>query len=435
MSKVKLKFDERFRDSVIAIYPKPANYKTTVLKAIENRGTIPAVNEVFRINETFLQEFPELEGFVEIFQTQEISKANVIIDRRNSNVSVKGTSREGEIDLKQSIEYANNSGTYTVNFSEDFSGSTDISFLVSKQNVPISLPYFDTILDITEVDVNGAITRVEFNNSINISFRNTFEQSAAGGQLMGDIKITEGNYYIQGENNLLIRVEIGYIDIEGKKTLAVKNHEILNGGNSYEITNFRVKIYDGYSELIVKQTLTNGTWSIPSEELIEGFYYNISFYAEDDSSFSGTFERVDNKFKYLERIKRVAADAVMNADNIMLQNPDMNLVKSLNETLAKDYDGVIFSNPCECKMVDSTGYMFLSGDTSSENPEDVQVYIYRGQNLLDGGMQPPIWNPDGDIRPTPISQVVRPEKFLMKNIVLRNIYAATPDGEIPAVIL
>lgn len=416
MSKVKLKFDERFRDSIIAVYPKPVNYTRIVLDAIENRKTIPAVNEVFSLEksiDTFIQEFPELEGFLEIFQTQEISKANVIIDRKNSNITIKGTSREGEIDLKQSIEYANNSGTYTVNFSEDFSGSTDVSFEVSKQNVPIAMPYFDTILDITEVDVNGAVTKIEFNNPLNSSFN----YASAAAQELANTEISEGDYYIQ-DGNLLIRLGIGYIEIGGKIVLTIKNFEILNGGDSYKVDSFPVKIYDGYSELIVKELLTNGTWSIPSEELIEGFYYNISFYAQDDSSFSGIFERVDNKFKYLERIKRLNSDLVMNADNIKLENIDMNFLQNVTGALARDYDGILFSNPCECKMVDSTGYMFLSGDTTSQNLEDVQVYINRGQTTIGVEIGTPIDSVDGGIRPIPISQVVRPDKFLMKNIVL-----------------
>ena len=401
MSKIKLKFDNRLNGNIIAIYPKPVNYKSTVLNAIETKQSIPSVNEVFNIDETFLQEFPELEGFLEIFQSQETSKVNVIIDRKNSNVTIKGTSSEGDINLEQTIEYANNSGTYTVNFSEDFSDSTEVSFSVSKQNVPISLPYFSTILDITEVDVNGAVTSVEFNNSLNSGFNK-------------NIEITEGDYYIQREN-LLISVEIGYVENEGKKILTIKNHQILNGGDSNTVDSFSVKIYDGYSEQIVEEILTNGTWSIPSEELIEGFYYNISFSAKDGYSFSGFFERIDNKFKYLERIKSVNDSAATSTDNIKLENLDSNFIQRTIGVLEKDYNGVMFSNPCECKMIDSTGYMFLSGDTSSETPEDVQVYINRGRiDFFD------------DIRPAPISQVVRPNKFLMKNIVLTRSYAEIP---------
>jgi hypothetical protein len=401
MSKIKLKFDNRLNGNIIAIYPKPVNYKSTVLNAIETKQSIPSVNEVFNIDETFLQEFPELEGFLEIFQSQETSKVNVIIDRKNSNVTIKGTSSEGDINLEQTIEYANNSGTYTVNFSEDFSDSTEVSFSVSKQNVPISLPYFSTILDITEVDVNGAVTSVEFNNSLNSGFNK-------------NIEITEGDYYIQREN-LLISVEIGYVENEGKKILTIKNHQILNGGDSNKVDSFSVKIYDGYSEQIVEEILTNGTWSIPSEELIEGFYYNISFSEKDGYSFSGFFERIDNKFKYLERIKSVNDSAATSTDNIKLENLDSNFIQRTIGVLEKDYNGIMFSNPCECKMIDSTGYMFLSGDTSSENPEDVQVYINRGRiDFID------------DIKPAPISQVVRPNKFLMKNIVLTQSYAEIP---------
>lgn len=415
MSKIKLKFDNRLNRNIIAIYPKPENYKNIVLKAIETDQKIPSVNEVFSLEksiDTFIQEFPELEGFLEILETQDVSKANVIIDRKNSNVTIKGTSSEGDIDLKQTIEYANNSGTYTVDVSEGFSGNTEVYFSVFKQNVPIALPYFDTILDISEVDRNGAVTKIEFNNPLNSGFNkvNSTQEELA------NIKITEGDYYIQNEN-LLIRVGIGYVEIEGKKILTIKNHQILNGGDSNKVSSFPVKIYDGYTQEIVNQTLTNGVWSIPSGELIEGFYYNISFYAKNDSSFSGIFERVDSKFKYLERIKRVNPDLATSADNIKLENLDITFIQSVTGALAKDYDGVAFSNPCECKMVDSTGYMFLSGDTASQNPEDVQVYINRGKDIVDAGIGIPVMPPDG-IRPTAISQVVRPNKFLMKNIVL-----------------
>ena len=90
MSKIKLKFDNRLDGNIIiAVYPKPENYKSVVLKAIESEQKIPAVNEVFDLEKSidlFLQEFHEkhrrLKLLSNLLYLLESSNHHILVDER-----------------------------------------------------------------------------------------------------------------------------------------------------------------------------------------------------------------------------------------------------------------------------------------------------------------------------------------------------------------
>lgn len=85
----------------------------------------------------------------------------------------------------------------------------------------------------------------------------------------------------------------------------IDGYEIINGGTGYivgEPKPMDVKISNGFQENIVVENLTNGTWSIPQQEIVEGFFYDIVF-DSGEVSFSGRFKRVGNRLSSVDRVE------------------------------------------------------------------------------------------------------------------------------------
>jgi len=305
MSVISLKYDSRFGEKglIFAQYPKSRGYRQAVLDAINLKQTPPKINESFDSVELALESFPELSG---IRIDDNTSKIVVNINRVSGLVSGTKTSLNVEKDeviteIDNTTIYADNSGTY-----ESFDGRElvdGVFFSVSKSNVPNPLVLFTVQMNVTEVDVNGVITDVEFQN-LEIS-RNIYDVPDAG------------EYYIQNQSiegvDILVKLIISKNEesIEGKLliTYEIESYEILNGGSGYSLdTQFQSRVTNGYIENVVnKVLLTGGTWSIPSNEIEEGFFYNIVF-DSGEVSFSGIFERVDGRFKKVNDITNLKED-------------------------------------------------------------------------------------------------------------------------------
>jgi hypothetical protein len=306
MSIINLKYDSRFgkRGLFLAQYPKPIGYRQTVLDAINLKQTPPKINESFDSFELALQRFPELSG---IRIDDRTSKIVVNINRvsglvNGTKISLNDEESEVVTEIDNTTIYSDNSGTYE-SF-DDRELVDGVSFNVSKSNTPNPLVLFTVQMNVTEVDVDGVITDVEFQN-LEIS-RNIYDKPDAG------------EYYIQDLKNqdILVKLIISKNEelIEGKLliTYEIESYEILNGGSGYSLdTQFQSRVTSGYVENVVNKTvLTGGTWSIPSTEIEEGFFYNIVF-DSGEVSFSGIFERVDGRFKKVNVITNLnAADAV-----------------------------------------------------------------------------------------------------------------------------
>lgn len=302
MNIINLKYDNRFgeRGLVFAQYPKPSGYRQTVLDAINLKQPPPKINESFDSVELALERFPELS---EIIIDDNTSKIVVNINRvsglvNGTKISLNDEKDEVITEIDNTTIYADNSGTY-----ESFDGRElvdGVSFNVSKSNTPNPLVLFTVQMNVTEVGVDGVITDVEFQN-LEIS-KNIYDEPDAG------------EYYIQDLKNqdILVKLIISKNEesIEGKliTTYEIESYEILNGGSGYSLdTQFQSRVTNGYTENVVNKTLlTNGTWSIPSNEIEEGFFYNIVF-DSGEVSFSGIFERVDGRFKKANDITKLNA--------------------------------------------------------------------------------------------------------------------------------
>ncbi len=303
MNIINLKYDSRFgeRGLLFAQYPKPIGYRQAVLDAINLKQTPPKINESFDSVELALQRFPELSG---IRIDDRTSKIVVNINRvsglvNGTKISLNDEKDEVITEIDNTTIYADNSGTY-----ESFDGRElvdGVSFSVSKSNVLNPLVLFTVQMNVTEVDVDGVITDVSFQD-LEIS-RNIYDKPDAG------------EYYIQDLENedILVKLIISKNEelIEGRLliTYEIESYEILNGGSGYSLdTQFQSRVTSGYVENVVNKTvLTGGTWSIPSNEIEEGFFYNIVF-DSGEVSFSGIFERVDGRFKKVNDITNLKED-------------------------------------------------------------------------------------------------------------------------------
>lgn len=307
MSIINLKYDNRFgeRGLLFAQYPKPSGYRQTVLDAINLKQTPPKINESFDSVELALQSFPELSG---IRIDDRTSKIVLNINRvsglvNGTKISLDDEESEVVTEIDNTTIYADNSGTY-----ESFDGRElvdGVSFNVLKSNTLNPLMLFTVQMNVTEVDVDGVITDVEFQN-LEISIINIYDEPDAG------------EYYIQNQSiegvDILVKLIISKNEelIEGKliTTYGIESYEILNGGSGYSLdTQFQSRVTSGYVENVVNKTvLTGGTWLIPSNDIEEGFFYNIVFNS-GEVSFSGIFERVDGRFKKVNDITNLKEDA------------------------------------------------------------------------------------------------------------------------------
>jgi len=454
MSNIVIKYDERFGNVFISLYPKPQDYKNSVRESINRDIKPPKVNETFEIGDSrFLDEFPELIGLINSFETPP-RNITARIDRGNNKLDIVGETQDGNpISIVETLTYANNSGTYQA---IDNSELGNVRFSVSKQNVERLSPFFSTTLTIDGVNENGTITNVSFGklqplfvfdrNVIEAPLVNEvtfgdipFERVAAEigfdqglvndtinpvyGGLFPEVEFTDGDYYISDKNNVLIKTtieksietesieglnlniirvesrfsmrvpffilttevnnnfdytgvistEVGtfninnlylnnesildgatgrvYYDVELSKTIIeityssrsiidipregdtlfitfntvegyggtpaldtmnsleitnydIVNYEIINGGEEFGIgQSFIYEISNGFVENIIETELTDGNWSISQNDIEEGFFYRIylsSELSENFYSFRGLFERVGNRFKYVQ---------------------------------------------------------------------------------------------------------------------------------------
>jgi hypothetical protein len=96
----------------------------------------------------------------------------------------------------------------------------------------------------------------------------------------------------------------------------IDGYEIINGGEGYAVKSFgKVSVSEGFKIGIVHEILTDGTWSIPQEEIVEGFFYSIIFNS-GEISFSGLFKREGDRFRSVERVE---SDLIFSAINVFEQ--------------------------------------------------------------------------------------------------------------------
>lgn len=96
----------------------------------------------------------------------------------------------------------------------------------------------------------------------------------------------------------------------------IDGYEIINGGEGYAVKSFgKVSVSEGFKIGIVYEILTDGTWSIPQEEIVEGFFYSIIFNS-GEISFSGLFKRESGRFRSIERVE---SDLIFSAINVFEQ--------------------------------------------------------------------------------------------------------------------
>jgi hypothetical protein len=340
MSNINIRYKENIEGVFFSSYPKPEGYLQQVKEAIQDGLAIPRINESFDSFDELAFEIPELFNLIDNDTLDNLSNVKLSINRDEGLINGVLNLKEGEpITLNETINYANNSGTY-----QAFDGREipEVSFIVNKSNNRRIITPFSTTMIISEVDEDGVVTEVSFAD-INIVLPDFKPEGGEDGVRTGvtfaDINIVlpdfepeGGEYYVQ-HDEILIKLNIIKDEESELPSYEVSEYEILNGGDGYEVeTEIDVSIANGYSIIIVNTVLNNGEWLINEEELEEGFFYDFNMEFRDDDvteqklTFNGLFKRVGNRFvnesfRILGGVTAAADDAAAQgaADSVIIR--------------------------------------------------------------------------------------------------------------------
>lgn len=242
-----------------------------------------------------------------------------ILDSRKSIVSVdRSTGRvvaniDGDTNIRKDeiVEYADTSGTYVSK-----NPGSNVKFSVFKSETDMIFPTIDRIEFLLEADDTGRVQEIDVNESELLytedgTYTVSYDEGGIGLQFSFDI-ITSTRIFDGPEGPTVIRSK------------SVSNIEIINPGNGYE-SDQAVLWRNPMGEYIVKEILTDGTWSVPAQDIEEGFYYTFSFFEEsqdedcirDCGVYLAKTIRIGNRFEIVPQ----AMDLVFAEDEIQM-DPD-----------------------------------------------------------------------------------------------------------------
>lgn len=371
-----------FNGNFVASVTKPENLREIFESG--DRDALAVYAPVILDENTAFNLFPEIASSREAILRS--TRSSMSVDRATGAVrgNIEGDSNEK---ISKTVEYADNNGTYVTPHPE-----RPVEFSVFKSLTLSTVQSKDFVSFGLEVsDVDGSVVSMRAGN---INLLSTPDSTYT--------------YTDNGENagsGLEFTFEI--YDNGGKK--AVRNIVIVNAGTGY-LLDEKITWCMPLGEYIVEESLTNGTWSIPSEELEEDYYYTFSFTQESEEE--GCFRdcalyqaiaiRKGNRFEIVPRNQRfnLAADDVY---------------------LATDLPKMLFTADPDKSAMTSEGMKFqIDGSREVAGGEEGVIGIqYEGSatTSLDDSMK----NPDirfpsnsvGNIRPVDVSL-----ENLSKNLVV-----------------
>jgi hypothetical protein len=379
-----------FNGNFVASITKPENIKEIFESG--DRDALAVYAPVSLDENTAFNLFPEISTSREAILKS--TRSLISIDRATGIVrgNIEGDSN---VKIGKTVEYADNNGTYITPHPE-----RPVEFTVFKSQSLLTVQSEDFVTFGVEVsELDGSVVSMQAGNINLLSTPNSTYTYTDDGENSG--------------SGLEFTFEI--YDNEGKK--AVRNIVIVNAGTGYlrdEKITWRMPL----GEYIVEETLTNGTWSIPSEELEEDYYYTFSFTQEsleegcfrDCALYQAVTIRKGNRFEIIPRNQKfnLAADDVY---------------------LATDLPKMLFTADPDKSIMTAEGMEFqIDGSREVAGGEEGVIGIqYEGSETasLDDSMK----NPDvrfpassvGNIRPVDISLEKLSENlvvYLTKEIVL-----------------
>jgi hypothetical protein len=375
-----------FNGNFVASITKPENIKEIFESG--DRDALAVYAPVSLDENTAFNLFPEISTSREAILKS--TRSLISIDRATGIVrgNIEGDSN---VKIGKTVEYADNNGTYITSHPE-----RPVEFSVFKSQSLSTVQSEDYVAFGVEVsELDGSVTGVKVRG---VSLLNTPDGTYT--------------YTDNGENTgsgLEFTFEIQTMSVPMGTSRFVANITYKNAGTGYlELEKVTWRMPPG--EYIVKQSLTDGTWSIPSEELEEDYYYTFSFTQESEEE--GCFR--DCALYQAVTIRKG------NLFEIVTRNQKFSLAAD-GAYLSTDTPRMLFTADPDKSVMTAEGMEFkIDGSREVEGGEEGVVAIqYKGSATasIDDSMK----NPDvrfpassvGNIRPVDISL----EK-LSKNLVV-----------------
>ncbi len=380
-----------FNGNFVASITKPENLKEIFESG--DRDALAVYGPVSLDENTAFNLFPEIASSREAILKS--TRSSMSVDRASGIVrgNIEGVSNEK---ISKTVEYADNNGTYNTPYPE-----RPVNFSVFKSQSLSTVQSKDfVIFDVEVSELDGSVTGV---NVGEVSLFNT----------------PDGTYtYTDNGENVGTGLEFTFstMTVSAGKRIAT-NIVIVNAGTGYlELERVTWSMPSG--EYIVKQSLTDGTWSIPSEELEEDYYYTFSFTQEsleegcfrDCALYQAVTIRKGNRFEIVPRNQKfnLAADGAY---------------------LSTDTPRMLFTADPDKSVMTAEGMEFqIDGSREVAGGEEGVIGIqYEGSATA--SLDDAIKNPDvrfpassvGNIRPVDISLEKLSENlvvYLTKEIVL-----------------
>jgi len=301
----------------IASLKKPENIREILeeggIEAFENFKPVE-ISEA----DTFLL-FPEIVSSREKILGSERSVFEINKETGVTRGNIKGETIEK---INRVEEYADTNGTYVAK-----NPGSAVEFTVFKsENGASPIAKNDTVLFGIKISEIGAVTEVLVG-----SYQLLYTQP-------GTYTTDFPNMDTTG-TGLQISFDVTAPKIEGFGGNMVSNIQILNAGSGYTDTDTMQKFpwVNSVGEYIVKEELTDGTWSIDEEDLEEGFYYTFQFSempqiqadVRDIASYFAITRRVGNRFQLIPQSKAIRVpsqslikDPMRVPSRVILTNPD-----------------------------------------------------------------------------------------------------------------
>jgi hypothetical protein len=289
-----------FNGNFVASITKPENLKEIFESG--DRDALAVYGPVSLDENTAFNLFPEIASSREAILKS--TRSSMSVDRASGIVrgNIEGVSNEK---ISKNVEYADNNGTYITPYPE-----RPVKFSVFKSQSLSTMQSKDFVTFGVEANADGSVIGVGVGE---VSLLNT----------------PDGTYtYVDsGENvgtGLEFTFEIQTMSVPMGTSRFVTNITIVNAGAGYKGEKITWSMPSG--EYIVEESLTDGTWSIPSEELEEDYYYTFSFTQEsleegcfrDCALYQAVTIRKGNRFEIVPRNQKfnLAADDVYLATDL-----------------------------------------------------------------------------------------------------------------------
>lgn len=245
-----------FNGNFIASVNKPENIKE--IFASGDRDALLVFAPVSMDEVTVFNLFPEIASSREAILRS--TRSSISIDRETGVVrgNIEGVSNEK---ISKTVEYADNNGTYIAPDPE-----SPVVFSVFESQSLSIVQSTDFAKFAVEVALDGSIIGLE---STEFNLFNTPNGTYT--------------YTDSGENigsGLEFTFEIGTNVLQVGTSFFITNIVIVNAGTGY-LSDESITWRMPSGEYIVEETLSDGTWTIPAEELEEDYYYTFSFTQEN----------------------------------------------------------------------------------------------------------------------------------------------------------